>query len=86
MKRHEDDPVLGFVHTVNVRNQGNFLQERGKTRFLGALPVGDCLVDQFLNIFHSGLGFHLALFLQLVTISCLIKDRLDHILDRSLFL
>ena len=25
MKRHEDDPVLGFVHTVNVRNQSNLL-------------------------------------------------------------
>ena len=85
MKRHKDDPVLRLIHTVDIRNQGNLFQELGETRLIRALPVGDRLIDQFLDIFQSGLGFHLALFLQLFPVSGLFKDRLDHIFDRFLF-
>ena len=81
VKGHERHPLLGIVHAVNIRHQGHLLQKFIQGRGLAVLLIGRRLIYQLLNIFHAGLGFHLALGLQLLTVARLLHNGLYQLLD-----
>ena len=81
VERHEKNSVIAVIDSINVRDQGYFLQKAGQSRMLRFLAVGGSFRDQFVNVLKPLSGLFCVLHFKLFAIACVLQDLFYKILD-----